>query len=94
MNESLSNNLRRVISNIDAWVLSDAYNYSLQLPCNTPELNFMADLNSTTGVLTIFGDREAADDILTLRRQGASLEVGIDGCWMDFSFASVTSVPS
>ncbi len=42
--------------------------------------------------LPLIGDPEVANDKVSLRLQGSSLEVGVGGCFMDFSFASVTSI--
>ena len=86
MNPTRDNGLRRVISNLDALVLRDAYGYSVTPPETFG--SFYANLDKTTRTLTIHGGPGssifttggigASNDVIRLSRTGNDLTVSID----------------
>ena len=67
---------RRLISDLDAQILQDAYGYTITLPSQRE--TFLVVLNSTTGQLVINGDPKIRDDTILLDRQGGNIVVAVD----------------
>ena len=90
---------RRLISDLDASILRDVYGYTVTLPSTLD--TFLANFNTTTGVLTINGEPDTDgvgpdtfDDIITLSRSvsGLSLRVDVNGALDLFPVARLTSI--
>lgn len=80
---------RRLITDLNALILKDAYNYTIQLPST---LNtFHANLNATTGVLTVNGGPGTSNDNIVLDVDGG-VRVQVNGTVETFPGATITSI--
>jgi Ca2+-binding RTX toxin-like protein len=80
---------RQLISDLDALILSNAYNYTIRLPSTVN--TFFANFNSTTGVLTVNGGAGSSSDQIDID-MGGSLRVMVNGTEEHFNGALVTSI--
>lgn len=80
---------RQLITDLDAQILADAYGYSINLPSQIN--SFYANLNSTTGVLTVSGEPGNFNDHIVIDMDG-SLRVQVNGTQETFDGALVTSI--
>ncbi|MFT3883695.1 MAG: hypothetical protein QM703_29210 [Gemmatales bacterium] len=81
---------RELITDLDAKILQDGYGYTIKLPSTIN--TFYANLNTTTGVLTINGSPGTVDDNILVDNQNGSLRVVVNGTEEIFNGASVTSI--
>jgi hypothetical protein len=85
---------RVLISDLDAAILHGAYGYGITLPSTIPELNYYADFNVTTGVLSVNGDLNASpDDSINIVRVGDSIKVTVDGIPLLFPLVPAQGAP-
>ncbi len=61
-----------------ALLFKDAYGMTIALPSSLPNGTFRAQLNKTTGQLTVTGGNGASKDMVKLARNGTDLEVTVD----------------
>jgi Ca2+-binding RTX toxin-like protein len=80
---------RELITDLDAEILRDAYNYTIQLPSTIN--TFFANLNRTTGVLTVNGAPGTSNDNILIDVNGG-VRVQVNGTVETFPGAVVTSI--
>lgn len=80
---------RQLISNLDALILKDAYNYTIQLPSTLN--SFFANVNLTTGVLTVNGGPGASNDNILIDHDGG-VRVQVNGTVETFPGVVVTAI--
>lgn len=93
MNGSLDGAMRRLISDVDARILGDAYGYTMTVP-STQE-TFLANYNSTLDWLTVNGDPQVLDALISIDctgHGGVLLSVDVDGVGASFPIASISSI--
>src|SRR5205823_4145709 len=76
-------------------ILHEVYGYQMQdgPPSNIPQFSFLAQLNQTTGDLTVNGDPEGGDDQINIGlRAGGALDVNVDGYDLLYDPADVSSI--
>jgi Concanavalin A-like lectin/glucanases superfamily len=83
---------RQLISDLDVQILRAAYGYSVVLPSTTE--TFLANLNATTGALTVSGDPQTVNNsiILSTIGSGQTLRVNVNGVishWPKFAVNSI-----
>ncbi len=61
-----------------ALLFKDAYGMTIALPSSLPNGTFRAQLNQTTGQLTVTGGNGASKDTVKLAKNGGNLEVTVD----------------
>jgi Ca2+-binding RTX toxin-like protein len=81
---------RALPSDVDVRLLADAFGYTVALP--STRQTFLANLNLTTGVLTIHGDPQVLHDTITLDRLGANLRVSVNGITATFAPGTLTAI--
>lgn len=81
---------RRLISDLDAQILADAYGYTINLP-STLE-TFLVNYNTTTNELVLNGDPQIVDDEFSVTIDGPNLAVMVNDAQADFLTLSVGSV--
>ncbi|MCO6455897.1 MAG: hypothetical protein J5I93_11420 [Pirellulaceae bacterium] len=80
---------RQLITDTNALILADAYGYTINLPS---QLNtFHANLNATTGVLTVNGAPDTFDDQIVIDNNG-SLRVIVNGTEETFLGQNITQI--
>src|SRR5262249_26341273 len=85
---------RTLISNLDALILQNAFGYRINFPSTLQ--TFLANLNTTTGVLTVNGDPQVVNDTIWVDAVGVNgiinTRVNVDGLFRDFAPGTVTSI--
>ncbi|MFO0867988.1 MAG: dockerin type I domain-containing protein [Pirellulales bacterium] len=80
---------RELITDLNAQILADAYGYTVTLPSTIN--TFQANLNTTTGVLTVNGSPGNVDDQIVIDNNG-SLRVIVNGTEETFAGANITQI--
>jgi Ca2+-binding RTX toxin-like protein len=90
MNPSFPDRTRFLPTDLAARLLADAYGYQVALP--STRQTFLANLNTTTGVLTVNSDPQVVNDVMTIDRQGTNLLITVDGAVATIPVSSVTAI--
>jgi hypothetical protein len=90
MNPSIGTNTRRLVSDLDATILRDAYGYTTTLP--STRVTFLANYNTATQVLTVTGDPGTQSHNITLDVSGATQVVTVDGVVSRWALSSLNSI--
>jgi Ca2+-binding RTX toxin-like protein len=90
LNANQPSRTRHLPSDLDVRLLADAFGYTVALP--STRQTFLANLNQTTGLLTVHGDPQVIQDTLTLDRQGANLRVQVNSIVATFPASTLTAV--
>jgi hypothetical protein len=90
MNPSIGTNTRRLVSDLDATILRDAYGYTITLP--STRVTFLANYNTATGVLTVTGDPGIQNHNITLDVSGSNLVVNVDGVVSQWAVSALSQV--
>src|SRR5262249_4619273 len=89
MNTSIPGGVRALPSDLDVRLLADAFGYTVNLP--STRQTFLANFNSQNGVLTVNGDPQVVDDVITIDLSGG-VRVNIDGVMATFAGTAVTAI--
>jgi autotransporter-associated beta strand protein len=90
MNASIGTNKRRLVSDLDAHILSDAYGYATNLPSAIQ--TFLASYNSSTHALTVSAEPGVNGNLFTVDVSGSNVVVNVNGTTGTFTTSGLVSI--